>query len=114
VDCNFPVATGRFSLAEHLDGFGETQLWQWPVPAGGVNDALTSPSASETTYPQSTSSETTHTAATMIATGLDPNIVSVLQNQDRASVVAKLPPPPLLVAFTKKGNVYTMWHMESE
>lgn len=114
VDCNFTVTTGRFSMTEHLDGFGETQLWQWPVPAGSVNNALTSPSASETTYLQSTSSETTHTAATMIATGLDPTIVSVLQNQDRASVVAKLPPPPLLVAFTKKGNVYTMWHLEIE
>ncbi|OCL09411.1 hypothetical protein AOQ84DRAFT_22704 [Glonium stellatum] len=114
VVCNFTVATGKFSLPEHLDGFGETQLWQWPMPPDGVNNNATSPSASETTYLHSTSSETTHTAATMIATGLDPTIVSVLQDQDRASVVAKLPPPPLLVAFTKKGSSYTMWNLEIE
>ncbi|KAK2758649.1 hypothetical protein FQN54_003339 [Arachnomyces sp. PD_36] len=93
-------------------GHGEIQLWQWPVEENPLEPPLT-PRTSEGSGKRSLRSASGYSFASQSFIDLDTNIVSVMQTDDgREIVISRLPPPPLLMAFTNNNGIYTIWQVD--
>jgi hypothetical protein len=96
-----PLGWIRSAVTQHgqQQGRGEIQLWQWPI-------SQTTP----LTKKDSIRSGSSHTKAAKVFQASNPSIISRSEVEDGMEViVAALPPPPLLMAFTESGGTYTIW-----
>jgi len=110
--------SGRFSTSSRTS-FGELQLWHWPTAtrSPGAGEPL-SPTPSVLASPRSGGTVSTrHTAVSRITQNADPSIVSLHEGtSDRTIIAAKLPPGPMLMAFTfdKDKEDLTMWQIDGK
>jgi len=113
--CTFTLSA-RFSTSSRI-GFGEVQLWHWPTPTSTsrTGEPL-SPNSSVLASPRSGGTMSTqHTAVSRITQNADPGIVSLHEGtSDSTLIAAKLPPGPILMAFTfdKIKEELTMWQID--
>jgi hypothetical protein len=102
-------------MQEH--GTGEIQLWEWPTnDAGGRQLELSIvPSSPSTRKLSNGSAGSIHSVASRITQNLDPSIVTFRADMNSSGggvLFAKLQRPPLIVGFTQKDDLYTMWHID--
>jgi hypothetical protein len=104
------VTYARRGRRDQYVGEGQVQLWQWPIedttsPRRDQSEGPSSPSIPEM---RSLSSESSSSLASLVTERMDSSVV-----ENAGGVLwAKLPPPPLLVGFTKHENTYTMWQVD--
>jgi hypothetical protein len=112
VEVNFSVTIAKtLGVRKQEYGNGEIQLWNWPTPPSS-SSTPTSPMSS---YASSVMSVPT-VAATAITQGMNSSIFTYQGDESGTSAVisGKLPPPPLLVAFTRRKDTYSLWRVDCE
>jgi hypothetical protein len=110
VDFSVTISKGIFSSRKQESGIGEIQLWNAITNAVPAVESPTSPLGSFASSTQSTPT----IAATTITKGMNPSIFTYTANETgtAGNVEGKLPPPPLLVAFTHTGGLYRIWRVD--
>lgn len=95
--------------ANQSEGCGEIQLWKWPDPQRSQIGQ-----AEEEGQP-SVRPRSNETIATRVIKSLDPSIFTVTGiSTGEEVIVAEMPRPPLLMAFTKGDKEYIMWQMNGK
>jgi hypothetical protein len=94
---------------------GEIQLWQWPSEGSSQEISFSPRTSQSDSGKHSLRSGSGYSFASQSFIDLDPNIISVVQDDNgREMVISQLPPPPLLMAFTNDHGVYTIWQTDRE
>ncbi|PGH14656.1 hypothetical protein AJ80_05837 [Polytolypa hystricis UAMH7299] len=99
---------------------GGIQLWQWPLPlsddsGSGSTTAQASPTTSldEKGKGSIVHSKSSHSTTSRPFKDINPSIVSITQaGNGEETILSGLPPPPLLIAFTKTKSTYTIWQVD--
>lgn len=104
------TVTSQRGMTFHQDNeIGEVQLWTWPSKSN------TQIGGSILSSNRSFSSESrTDSMATAVTGGLNPTLFTYQagESEKGGAIFAKLPPPPLLVCFTREKEVYSMWRVD--
>jgi len=107
------VTTKKGMLFGQEDQIGETQLWNWPKK-GSIEHTGLGGSILSSNQSFSSGSTQVHSLATNMTGGLNPTIFTLYESESEkgGAIFAKLPPPPLLVCFTREKEVYSIWRVD--
>ena len=112
VSCSVIFRSGRvpvLSRDSRYKGYGEIQLW-WPEVGRSSVTSLVSPTSSRSSL-QGTSLPSTFPGFVRRTSVLS---VQINTRNDTNTIISELPPPPVLVAFLKDDNGYTMLKTDSK
>ena len=91
----------------------ELQIWQWPLVEDTLRDQPQGSPTSSQSLQNSYASSTSSIVSSRFG-GYSSSIITFTNVDGQAGVLSSMPPPPLLMVFSKMRNEFYIWRIECE